>query len=130
MKRRKAFSVIEVLMVVSIGTFLLALVTMLMIRTLDSHRVIQGHLRNTFVHRDLNTVFHEDVHAAGHVSIEDSQLSIRIADQSITYTASKDGVERIEKRDGNIIREDSYYFSKFHSIEFEKSEKFGKAVRS
>lgn len=126
MKRRSGFTIVEVLMVASIGTFLLALVTILMVRTLDSHRTIQGHLRNTLVRNDLATTVRKDVHAADSVEIEGSQFETRIRDRVIIYASTKDGISRIEKRANVVVREESFFISKFHSVELERIEQFDK----
>ena len=130
MKRRNAFSIVEVLMAVSVGTFLLTLVTVLMVRTLESHRTLRGHLRNTIVRRDLATAFHKDIHSANEVAIENDQLLIQVGAESIHYEDRQDGVARIVEEDGNIVREESYYCSNYHSLVFETNEKFGRSFLS
>jgi prepilin-type N-terminal cleavage/methylation domain-containing protein len=113
MNRRRGFTLIEMLVVISIGSTLAGIAVFMLYALLHSHNTGRDHLEYC---RNLNRLegqFRRDVHAAQEMPAVDKEGNFELkpaAPDAVTirYQCLADRIERSETRDDKIVRRESY----------------------
>lgn len=99
MKRPHGFTLVEMLVVMAMGSVLTAVAIGLIVTMLRSEDVARNHLHQSAVQSRLADQFRRDVHAADAIDVDDSGVVWTLAlgpEHTVTYRADSNWLERSE----------------------------------
>jgi len=111
MKRRRGFTLVEMLIAMSVGTIISAVAIALIVTLMRSENVAQDHIRKSAVESRLADRFRRDVHAAESIDIDDAGLAWTFTlgpEHAIAYRIDANHIERLETDASKIERRETF----------------------
>jgi len=110
MKRRRGYSLVELLVVISMSSVMLGIITVLFTLLFRIERSGRDHVRHSAVLGRLADQFRRDVHATpvGGVSVGEPVQFSPAPDRTITYGTPHGAVIRIERVGSEEVRRESF----------------------
>jgi type II secretory pathway component PulJ len=109
MPNRRAYTLIEALLVISLMTLVLATIATLFQSVMRANRGVQEHRGAMTSIQRLASQLREDIHAADSATTADDRLSIQQPQgETVTYTAADETINRTVESNGQVTHRDTF----------------------